>query len=205
MNAGWAAAGRLAWLMAFSIILTLLAAGIILLVGSQPRGEPIRLLSAPTPLPLVVQVNGEVQTPGVYSLPIGSRVQDAIEAAGGLLSQADVSLLNQAALLQDGQMVWIPAIQPTSVTHSSVRPAKTNAPLEAPATPAPSFPISINTGSVDDLDELPGIGPKLAQRIVDYRLSYGPFATIEDIQAVAGIGPGIFEKIKEFITVEAKP
>lgn len=205
MNAGWAAAGRIAWLMAFSIIITLLAAGIILLVGSQPRGEPIRLLPAPTPLPVVVQVNGEVAKPGVYSLPIGSRVLDAIHSAGGLLPQADATMLNQAALLEDGQMIWIPAIQPTYVSPPLVRGIETQIPQQPASTQPPSFPVSLNTAGVEDLEALPGIGPKLAQRIVDYRLSYGPFAAIEDVQSVAGIGPGIFEKIKGLITVEARP
>lgn len=129
MKAGWAAAGPIAWLIAFSIIITLLAAGIILMVGSPPRGEPIRLLSAPTPLPLVVQVSGEVGKPGVYSLPAGSRVVDAIQAAGGLLPQADVRALNQAAPIQDGELIWIPAIRPTATPPPFVPAAETGIPV----------------------------------------------------------------------------
>ncbi len=114
MKAGRAAAWPIAGLLAFGIIFALLAAGVIQLVSSQPRGEPIRLLPAPTPEPFVVQVNGEVGKPGVYSLPPGSRVVDAIQAAGGLLPQADVRTLNQAAPIQDGEMVWIPSVLPTA-------------------------------------------------------------------------------------------
>jgi len=198
MKAGWAAA----WLIAFSIIITLLAAGIILLVGSQPRGEPIRLLSAPTPLPFVVQVSGEVRKPGVYSLPAGSRVVDAIQAAGGLLPQADVQAVNQAAPIQDGELIWIPAIRPTATPPPFVPAAETGIPIQTTPAITPTFPISLNSASVEDLQALPGIGPKLAQRIIDYRLSHGLFASIEDIQAVDGIGPGIFDKIKDLITVD---
>ena len=206
MKAGWAAArpiaGLLAGLIAFGIIIALLAAGIILLVGTQPGGEPIRLLPAPTPEPFVVQVNGEVGKPGVYSLPPGSRVVDAIQAAGGLLPQADVRTLNQAALIQDGELVWIPSVLPAATLPPSAPEADSSIPNPTTAEITPSFPIRLNSAGVEELQALPGIGPKLAQRIVDYRLANGPFASIEDIQAVDGIGPGIFEQIKDLIIVE---
>ncbi len=201
MKAGWVAA----WSIGFGILLTLLAVGIILLVSSQPRGEPIRLQPAPSDSPLVVQVGGEVANPGVYHLPPGSRVLDAIQAAGGALPQANIQSLNQAELIQDGELIWIPAIQPTFAplpSNAVVEPGSRSQPLPSAT---PGFPINLNTAGPDELQALPEIGPKLAQRIIDYRLANGPFTSIEDIQAVDGIGPGIFEQIKDLITVEVLP
>jgi DNA uptake protein ComE-like DNA-binding protein len=96
-----------AWLIGFSVILSLLAAGILYLSSSKPKGEPIRLNPLPTARPLVVQVGGAVAQPGVYQLSMGSRVQDAIQAAGGPLPAANIELVNQAAPLQDGELVWV--------------------------------------------------------------------------------------------------
>lgn len=96
------------WKVAFGVVCGLLGAGVILLVGSQPRGEPV-ILSAPmTPGPIVVHVDGAVAKPGVYSLPAGSRVLDAVLAAGDLLPEADTQALNLAAPLQDGEHLLVP-------------------------------------------------------------------------------------------------
>jgi competence protein ComEA len=202
VRTGWAAAG----LILFTILATLLAAGAILLVGKQPRGEPIRLLPAPTPLPLVVQVGGAIVNPGVYSLPEGSRAIDAIQLAGGALPGANLQAVNQAAIVQDGEMIWVPWVQPSAPPPPSGGAATAAPPEETqPTVAAPAFPIQLNTAGLDELEALPGIGPVLAQRILDYRLANGPFATIDDIQSVDGIGPGIFEKIKDLITVGGPP
>lgn len=158
----------------------------------------------PTPLPLVVHVSGAVTQPGVYSMPIGSRVKDAIEAAGGLLPDANIQSLNLAAPLQDGELIWIPTIIKTNPTTSE--PDKTPGDDRSLiVTPTPTGLININTATLEELDTLPGIGPFKAQGIIDYRNDHGPFNSIEAIQDVDGIGPVTYEGLKELITVQAFP
>ncbi len=200
MKPGWAA-----WQIGFSVILSLLAAGILYLSSSKPRGEPIRLSPPPTSRPLVVQVGGAVLQPGVYQLAAGGRVQDAIQAVGGLLPAANIALLNQAAPLQDGQLVWVPFIEtPPAAIPTSAGDQSRAEPERAP-TATPAFPINLNTAAFEELLALPGIGEVRAQSIIDYRSAHGPFQSIEDIQAVEGIGAGIFEKVKDLITVDSIP
>ncbi len=165
----------------FGILVGLLAAGVILVAGSRPQGNPITLLPTSSPGMLTVYVSGAVAKPGVYSLPEGSRVGAAIIAAGGLSSGADSESINQAAPLEDGQQVMVSGNLDTS--HINVGR------------------ININSATAVELDSLPGIGPTTAQAIVDYRLQYGPFSFTQDIQKVPGIGPATFDKIKDYITV----
>lgn len=165
----------------FGILLGLLAAGVILVTGTRPQGNPITLLPTSTPGLLTVYVSGAVATPGVYSLPEGSRVEAAILAAGGLTSGADLESINQAAPLVDGQQVTVSG----NIDTNHVNVGRVN----------------INSATAVELDALPGIGPTTAQAIIDYRLQYGPFSFIQDIQKVPGIGPATFDKIKDYITV----
>jgi competence protein ComEA len=175
------------------VIAGFLLAGALLVISRSPAGAPISLLPAPTKAPLVVQVLGAVPRPGVYEFPEGSRVRDAIDAAGGLLTDADVSAMNLAAPLQDGQQLEIP------LTGGAVG----TPPPEAPATQAPNAGdlVNINTATLDQLDALPGIGPTTAQKIIDYRNLHGPFQKIEDIMNVSGIGPATFDKLKSLISI----
>ncbi|MEN8242486.1 MAG: ComEA family DNA-binding protein, partial [Chloroflexota bacterium] len=131
--------------------------------------------------------------PGVYQLGAGSRVQDAIEAAGGLLPNAYAETVNLAMPLNDGTKVLIPAVpEPASFTAG-----------EAAARDYSTVPslININTASAAQLKELPGIGAAKAQAIIDYRENYGPFTAIEQLQNVSGIGPAVFDGLKDQITV----
>lgn len=188
------------WLIAFSVACGLLGGGLILLISTQPHGQPVSLLPAPTPLPIVVYVTGGVQKPGLCSLPSGSRLQDAIQAAGGLLPGVDAQSINLAALVKDGERILIPyrvEETPTSKTQNLEPQASSTQP-----TPSLEDKININTATLTDLDRLPGIGPALAGRIIAYRDENGPFNSIEDIQKVSGIGPVVFERIKDLITVE---
>jgi len=185
------------WLLAVGIIGGLLGSGVIYLTSSQPRGEGITLLPPPTSAPIVVHIVGAVLEPGVYSLPIKSRQQDAIEAAGGFLSDANPQVLNLAAPLQDGDRIIVPTIPsdtPTPVTN----PSKSII-VELPSS---NTLININTASQADLENLPGIGPVKAKTIIAFRESNGFFGLIEDIQKVPGIGPKTFENLKSLITVE---
>lgn len=193
------------WKVIAAVLASLLGAGLILLLASPPRGQPVVLRSPPTPQPVTVHVSGAVMQPGVYSLPAGSRVQDAIQAAGGLAPQAQAGTLNLAALLQDGSKVAVPAAAPTA-DPARQTPAATTDPASsrqaATTTAGPQFPININTASQEELEALPGIGPVTAQKIIAYRTANGPFAAIEDIVNVPGIGPKTFEMIQTLITVD---
>lgn len=165
----------------YGVLIGLLVAGIVWLAASPPRGEAVTLLPTSTPGMLTVYVSGAVATPGVYTLPVGSRVDAAVQAAGGLLPQAELSNINLAMIVEDGQQIDIPGIVDTSHVNAGR--------------------VDINTATVDELDTLPGIGPTTAQSIVDYRLQNGPFQVIQDIQNVPGIGPATFAQIQDYINV----
>lgn len=194
----------------FGVLVGLLAAGTVFLATRPPRGTPIQLLPRPTPTPVVVHLIGAVLAPGVYELPPASRVRDAIAAAGGFSPQADTGRVNQAAFLEDGAQIYIPTLPPELPSFTPPTPAPgTPAPAkpELPLTPQPkaSHLIDINTASQAELETLPGIGPALAGRIIEYRQTNGPFQSIEAIQEVSGIGPAKFEALRELITVAPAP
>ena len=182
-------------------------AAILLIVTRLPGGQPVTLEPAPTQAPVVIQIIGEVVKPGVYTLPDGSRVQDAVEAAGGLLADANSNSVNLAARLEDGKQINIPS-QNGSMSAASApsEPTATSAPFTVVSTLTPTvIPsaslININTATLEQLDTLPSIGPVTAQSIVTYRQQHGPFQHIEDIMNVPGIGPVTFDKIQSLITV----
>jgi competence protein ComEA len=168
----------------------LLVAGVLWLLIARPRGEPIRLLPPPTPGLLRVHVAGAVLNPGVYELERGSVVLDAVERAGGASAGAALDSINLAAPLEDGQQVYLPFPTPTSVASS-----------EAPNPTPASGAINVNSATAPELDQLPGIGPSLAQAIVEYRTAHGPFERVEDLLNVPGIGPAKLEAIRDLVTV----
>ena len=193
------------WNVTLGVVIGLLASGVILLASQHPRGIPIKLLPPPTPIPIQIHISGEVQNPGVYDLPIGSRVKDAIEAAGGYTENANNTALNLAATLEDGAQVQVPT-KPQMETPSPAAPTTPEhegAPSlpTTPNTEPLSQPININTADQASLETLTGIGPVKAETIITFREEYGPFSSIEEIQKVPGIGPVTFEKIKDFLTV----
>jgi competence protein ComEA len=144
---------------------------------------------ADTASTVVVSVVGLVARPGLVSLPAGSRVADAVEAAGGLLPEADPASVNLAAVVADGQQIAV------GVPGAAPSPAGT-----AGGT-APGGPVNLNTATATDLDALPGIGPVLAQRIVSYRDQQGRFTSVEQLDDVPGIGPSIYDQLKTLVTV----
>jgi competence protein ComEA len=147
-----------------------------------------------TPHPLRVYVSGAVQNPAVYQLAAGSIVRDAVEAAGGPLSDADLTRLNLALELRDQQQVHVPR-------EGEEAPPPAVSGGESEGVGAAGGPVNINTAAAEELETLPGIGEVTAQRIIDYREANGPFETIEDIQNVSGIGPKTFEGMRDLITV----
>lgn len=170
------------------VLIGLVLGGVLWIIVRSPQGNSVELLPPPTPSPLIVDVAGAVPRPGVYELPDGSRVKDAIEAAGGFLAEADKTNINLASPIEDGQKLDIPFLAGTE-------PLGANIPVDQPAEL-----IDINSADVDTLSTLPGIRPTVAQRIVDYRDTYGPFFYIEDIMNVEGISNTTFENIKDLIT-----
>jgi competence protein ComEA len=141
---------------------------------------------------LVVHVVGEVRHPGLYRLRDGARVADAVRRAGGANRKADLAALNLAAPLVDGIQVLLPSRAPPAATGVDGTPRGT--------TSGPSGPVSLSSATVDELDELPGIGPITAQKIVDYRAEHGPFASVDDLDAVPGIGPTRVEQLRDLVT-----
>jgi competence protein ComEA len=176
------------------ILFGLFIAAVIWLVSRNPSGEAVTLRPVPTEKPIVVHITGAIPRPGVYALPEGARVQDAISAAGGFLAEADKGFINLARVLEDGELLEIPytegfsPVVPTPVQNVIIPGADTDL-------------ININTATSFELESLPGIGPTTAQKIIDYRDENGPFFTTEDIINVSGIGPGTYERIKDLITV----
>jgi competence protein ComEA len=159
-------------------------AGIFDSLTPAPSPEP-----TPTARPLRVYVSGAVRKPEVYTLAPDSIVKDAIEAAGGASRSADLDRINLASPLADGQHVYVPEL------------GEENPPVQPPSNqPDTGGKVNINTSAPAALEALPGIGPALAQRIIDYREENGPFAHPEDVMNVSGIGPATFEKLEGYIT-----
>jgi competence protein ComEA len=171
-----------------AVAIGLIMAGLILIINrSQPK-TVLTINPPPTPKPIHVYISGEVNQPDLYALPKGSRLNDLIQAAGGLKNAAHDPALNLAAILYDGQHVIIVAPDAKS--------------LDAPI---PVFPVSeqlklnINEADREALCDLPGIGNTKAEAIIQYRQTNGPFEEIEDILNVPGIGEYTFEQIKDLI------
>ncbi len=176
----------------FGLFVGILASGLLYLLISKPRGQPIQLEPAPSPLPIRVHVAGGVLRPGVYALPAGSIVEQAIEAAGGLSPQASLDHLNLAGLLQEGQLIAVATLAPTrSAAEAPPEPSSDSSGL-----------MNINLAEVTELDRLPGIGPALAQEIVRYRETHGPFSRVEDLLNVPGIGPAKLSQIRDLVSVD---
>ncbi|MHB1340447.1 MAG: ComEA family DNA-binding protein [Coriobacteriia bacterium] len=153
---------------------------------------------------VVVHVVGAVLRPGVYSLPVGSRVADAVAAAGGNTGNAAPNAVNLARVLADGEQVYLPTADEASATAAAAGTAGTAVGGVVPAGGggvAASGRVDLNRATVADLDTLPGIGPATAQKIVDDRAANGPFKTIEDLMRVSGIGEKKFDALKDLITV----
>lgn len=136
---------------------------------------------------IYVQVSGAVVNPGVYSLPEGSRIFEAVELAGGVTEQADVKTLNQAQVLKDGQMVYVYAVGEQKAAEQGAAEEDGR--------------VNLNTASAEQLMTLPGIGQSKAEAIISWREEHGAFEKIEDIMNITGIKEGVFSKIKDQIKV----
>jgi competence protein ComEA len=181
---------------AFVIVALAIVGGAILLLSTRP--QPVQITINPpvptatgeptaAPSPITVYVTGAVAQPEqMYTLDAGSRVQDAIEAAGGVSDNANLEAVNLAGILRDGDQVHVPEIGTAAVI----------------ATPSGGGLVHVNTATVEELDTLPGVGAALAQRIIDYREANGPFAHLEALDAVEGIGPAMLANIESLIAFD---
>ncbi|MFI6069428.1 helix-hairpin-helix domain-containing protein [Micromonospora sp. NPDC051227] len=173
---------------------------------ARPQSEPAAPLAsdaasaAPTADPrvsgsgeVVVAVAGKVRKPGLVRLPAGSRLADAVQAAGGALPGVDVALLNPARKVTDGELIVV-GVTPPPVPGGAAGPAAGDA---GPAV----GPLNLNTATLAQLDALPGVGPVLAQRILAHRDQHGGFKSVGDLRQVDGIGDARYEQLKDLVTV----
>ncbi|MFF4464849.1 helix-hairpin-helix domain-containing protein [Streptomyces mirabilis] len=143
---------------------------------------------------IVVDVSGKVRSPGLQRLPAGSRVEDALRAAGGVRPGANTEGLNRARLLVDGEQVLVGVTGPVMGGGSSATGIGGSV-----SGAAPSAPVSLNTATVDQLDTLPGVGPVLAQHIIDYRTRHGGFRSVDELREVNGIGDRRFSDLQKLV------
>jgi competence protein ComEA len=182
-----------------ALALALLALALLVVAGkllssrhsSAPVKPRARLLSsgAKSHALLYVDVSGAVLRPGLYRLPDGARVNDALVKAGGATRKADLTLVNRAAPVTDGEQVLVPvkasAATPAAATGSS--------------SPSPTAPVHLNSATPEQLDALPGVGPATAQRIIDYRTANGAFKSVDELDAVSGIGPAKLAELRDLV------
>ena len=178
------------------------AVAILLVVFVRHLGGSGTAAPAVTPLPspakstgavaaklLVIDVAGAVRRPGLYRLREGSRIDDAIAAAGGPTAKAQLDAVNLAAPIADGEQVVVPG--------RGVAGAPAASPPAAGS--SPSAPLDLNTATAEQLDSLPGIGPVTAQKILDYRQAHGAFHSVAELEGVPGIGPGRLSQLKGLV------
>jgi competence protein ComEA len=158
------------------------AAGAVAGASATPGGQ------------IVVDVSGKVRHPGIERLPAGSRVADALRAAGGVRPGVSIEGLNRARFLVDGEQVVVGA--PAGAVPP---PGPSTGPASGPAGTGPAAPVSLNTATADQLDALPGVGPVLAQHIIDYRTQHGGFRSVDELREVNGIGDRRFGDLRNLV------
>lgn len=195
-------------IMVFLVVVLALVGGAFLLLSTRP--QPVQITINPpiptmtnepsvtpaptateaptaTPAPVTVYVTGAVAHPEqLFTLPPGSRVQDAIDAAGGLTDNADLERVNLAAILSDGDQIHVP---------------EKNVEVVLPTTSGGQI-VHINTATAEELDTLPGVGPSLAAAIIAYRDTNGAFTSLDDLDLVEGVGPALLENIKDLVVFD---
>jgi competence protein ComEA len=179
-------------LAAAAVVAVVFLGNRLLFRASAPAASPIPTAVATTTAQegagvLVVDVVGAVRRPGLYRLPRGTRIADAVARAGGPTPRAQLELVNLAAPIADGEQIVVPRRGAAAAAGSSANPGAT------------SGPVHLNTATLEQLDALPGVGPVTAQKILDYRQQHGAFASVEELDAVPGIGPARLEQLKELV------
>ena len=141
---------------------------------------------------ITVDVKGAVKSPGIYDLPVGSRINDAVQKAGGLTDNADSKSINLAQRISDEALVYVPTKEETTSqeAHSNASNTKENK------------KVNLNKASLEELKQVKGLGAKRAQDIIDHRESNGKFKSVDELKKVSGIGAKTIEKLKEYVTVD---
>ena len=190
-------------LVAAACLLVLLYAGSKLLARppsdaalAPPAAPPPETAAAPR-TEVVIDVVGAVRRPGLYRLAQSGRIADALARAGGATRKADLSLVNLAAPLADGQQVIVPRRGSAGAGGAAAPAAGTAATPGAPG--LATGPVHLNTATLEQLDSLPGVGPVTAQKILDYRTEHGPFTSVDELDAVPGIGPSRMDQLKDLV------
>ena len=147
---------------------------------------------------LVVDISGQVKKPGVYKMNSGDRINDLIEIAGGLTEDANVDNINRASKVEDGSKVYIPKNGEGSVAQSSSKGPSAGT---GSSNSSSDVKVNINTSDEDGLKQIPGVGPSMAKKIVDYRNSNGRFNSVEDLKNISGIGSKTFAKMQDYVVV----
>ena len=237
MLIGLTPAQRIVLILAVAMILAAaVVTGAARLHSPAPRDDPVGY-QPPTPADTTIQVDvaGQVYRPGLYKLPAGSRVMDAVRVAGGMTSRARPESVNLADWVEDGERVFVAEVQapppapppsavdtgaapdpsedepaaapptvPAAQTPRSAPPAaspRATPPAPAPAAVSPPLPIAINRASLEELEQLPGVGEKLAREILYFRALNGPFHSFEELKQIPGIGDATIAKIRTCATL----
>lgn len=179
-----------------SAIAAVVVIGIFVRALDQRSAPPIVIEDPLQDLEIVVSVEGAVATPGVYRLPAEARYQDAIDAAGGASEQADLAMVNLARRIRDEDRITIPMRGVGGMTSPAVVPG--DATLIDPSSAGDR--IDINSASATELESLPGIGPVLAERIVEVRTANGPFHAVDDLALVPGVSRKLVEQLRPLVT-----
>jgi competence protein ComEA len=184
------------------ILIIVMAIAAFIVIRSTP--DPVQIVVNPpvptatpeptnTPAPILVYVTGAVHHPEqTITLPYGSRVSDVLEAAGGVTDDADMERVNLAAMVRDGDQIHVPSM-------NDIVEGETDSALP---TPSGGEVVYINTATLEELQTLPGIGPAMAQDIIDYREANGAFTSLEDLDNVSGMGPATLEEIADLISFD---
>ncbi|MCM1566568.1 MAG: helix-hairpin-helix domain-containing protein [Dehalobacter sp. 4CP] len=193
---------RLLWWGILGVLLVLAVVKLFL-----PVNSPVEVNQAEENREIVVYISGAVVHPGLLRLPLNARLDDALQAAE-LTGEADLEVLNPAQKLKDGQKIIVASkstgtgqLTGNEVQNKTQNKTENSVAQSAGTTDGLSTKVNINTAGINELDTIPGIGPALAQRIIDYRTENGWFSAPEEIQNVSGIGSKTYEKMEKYISV----
>lgn len=175
----------------------------VAMIWRGARGETLVLQVMPVDDPNIVRVyvGGEVVVPGLYTLPRGSRVSEALQAAGGTTPLGELAGIGMASIVQDADQIIVPArVARSTPERSTPVPPVAGASVPTPPTTTPG-PLNINTATAEELEALPGIGPAISALIVEYRTVNGPFQTVDELEAISGISQRMVDEMRHRITV----
>lgn len=188
-------------LVLLGILIGIGAVGVGQLVFTPTETPGIKLLPTNTPAPIVVYISGEVRKSGVYAVPDGSRVIDVVKAAGGFKDTADPTTMDLAALVRDGIKIRVPTADEELTSDDFPELVISGDGLANTSDPNGIDILDLNSATKAELESLPGIGPTLAQRILDYRDEYGDFLDVDELAEVPGISESLMNDLAAYVTV----